>query len=47
MHPDDPTMFEEELDSLENIDNDPWFLDDDSDEYESLEDRLAPLLINE
>ena len=38
---------DEELDSLEDIENDSWFLDDDSDEYESLEDRLEPLLSNE
>lgn len=37
---------DEELDSLEDIENDPWLLDDDSDNYDCLEDRLAPLLDN-
>lgn len=48
-HSDDPVQFSwDELDSLENIDQDPWFLDDDSDdltdEIESatcLEDQMT------
>lgn len=43
MHPDDPTMFDED-DII--WDTDTGLLDDDSDEYDCLEDRLAPLLDN-
>ncbi len=44
-----PWTTQEELDSRdEDIEEtDSWDMDDDSNEYESLEDRLAPLLINE
>ena len=44
-----PWTTQEELDSRdEDIEEtDSWDMDDDSNEYESLEDRLAPLLTNE
>lgn len=41
-HPDDPVQFPwDELDSLENIDTDPWFLDDDSDDFQ--EEPIIPV----